>query len=88
MLQGISHVLLGQADFTVSGPGGAERVDLEQVDFYTLQVLGVRPLPGRWCYAKASRRPCRSRHRTRRRVRRDALDSEPAVWRARMDFSE
>ena len=44
----VAHALMGQANFTVTGPGGAERVLLEQVDFYTLQLLGVRPLIGRW----------------------------------------
>ena len=37
----VAHALMGQANFTVTGPGGAERVLLEQVDFYTLQLLGV-----------------------------------------------
>ena len=45
---GVAHALMGQANFTVTGPGGAERVLLEQVDFYTLPLLGVQPLIGRW----------------------------------------
>jgi putative ABC transport system permease protein len=44
----VAHALMGQANFTVTGPGGAERVLLEQVDFYTLSLLGVKPLIGRW----------------------------------------
>ena len=47
-LTDVAHALMGQANFTVTGPGGAERVLLEQVDFYTLQLLGVWPLIGRW----------------------------------------
>ena len=47
-LTGVAHALMGQANFTVTGPGGAERVVLEQVDFYTLPLLGVQPVLGRW----------------------------------------
>ena len=46
-LTGVAHALMGQANFTIAGPGGAERVLLEQVDFYTLPLLGVQPLLGR-----------------------------------------
>jgi putative ABC transport system permease protein len=47
-LTSVAYVLMGQANFTVTGPAGAERVLLEQVDFYTLDLLGVRPILGRW----------------------------------------
>jgi hypothetical protein len=47
-LRGVAQALMGQANFTVTGPGGAERVVLEQVDFYTLSLLGVEPVLGRW----------------------------------------
>jgi putative ABC transport system permease protein len=40
--------LLGGVTATVSGPSGPERILLEQVDFHTLEVLGVRPMLGRW----------------------------------------
>jgi putative ABC transport system permease protein len=40
--------LLGGVNATLSGPDGAERITLEQVDFHTLEVLGVKPLLGRW----------------------------------------
>src|SRR5439155_20487809 len=43
-LTGVAHALMGQANFTMTGPGGAERVLLEQVDFYTLPLLGVAPV--------------------------------------------
>ena len=39
---------MGQIPFSVTGPAGAERVVFEQVDFHTLEVLGVRPILGRW----------------------------------------
>jgi len=47
-LEDVAYILMGQANFTVTGPAGAERVLLEQVDFYTLSLLGVRPILGRW----------------------------------------
>jgi putative ABC transport system permease protein len=47
-LDGVAFGLLGFVNFTVSGPNGAERIFLEQVDFQTLNVLGIRPLLGRW----------------------------------------
>jgi putative ABC transport system permease protein len=40
--------MLGQVPFTVTGPEGAQRVVLEQVDFRTLEVLGTKPILGRW----------------------------------------
>ena len=43
-----TNALLGQVNFTVTGPQGAERIALEQVDPYTLDVLGTKPLLGRW----------------------------------------
>jgi putative ABC transport system permease protein len=47
-LDGVAFGLLGFVNFTVSGPNGAERIWLEQVDFQTLDVLGIKPLLGRW----------------------------------------
>jgi putative ABC transport system permease protein len=47
-LDGTAFALLGFVSFTVSGANGAERIWLEQVDFQTLNVLGIRPLLGRW----------------------------------------
>jgi len=47
-LDGAAYGLLGFVPFTVSGPNGAERVWLEQVDYQTLNVLGIKPLLGRW----------------------------------------
>src|SRR6185295_2024718 len=47
-LQGVANGLMGQVNFTVTGPAGAERIALEQVDFQTLEVLGTKPLLGRW----------------------------------------
>jgi putative ABC transport system permease protein len=47
MLDGVALSLLGFANFTISGANGAERVRLEQVDFYTLDVLGIKPILGR-----------------------------------------
>src|SRR5262245_7692487 len=47
-LEGVAYGLMGQVNFTVTGPGGAERIVLEQVDFHTLEVLGTKPLLGRW----------------------------------------
>ena len=32
----------------LSGANGAERILLEQVDFHTFEVLGIKPLLGRW----------------------------------------
>jgi putative ABC transport system permease protein len=47
-LGGVAHALMGLANFTLSGANGAERIRLEQVDFHTLEVLGIQPLLGRW----------------------------------------
>src|SRR5262245_1036049 len=47
MLDGVALSLLGFANFTISGTNGAERVRLEQVDFHTLDVLGIKPVLGR-----------------------------------------
>jgi predicted permease len=47
-LEGVAHALMGQTNFTVTGPDGAERIVLEQVDVHTLRVLGVNPILGRW----------------------------------------
>jgi putative ABC transport system permease protein len=47
-LDGVAFGLLGFVSFTVSGPNGAERIWLEQVDYQTLDVLGIKPLLGRW----------------------------------------
>jgi putative ABC transport system permease protein len=47
-LERVANGLMGQVNFTVTGPAGAERVVLEQVDFETLEVLGTHPLLGRW----------------------------------------
>src|SRR5437867_13376541 len=47
-LETVSNALLGGVNATLSGPGGAERIRLEQVDFHTFEVLGVKPLLGRW----------------------------------------
>ena len=46
-LDEVSHGLMGQVNFTVTGPGGAERIVLEQVDYRTLSLLGVPPVLGR-----------------------------------------
>src|SRR5262245_58864575 len=47
-LDKVANGLMGQVSFTVTGPGGAERIALEQVDYQTLEVLGTKPLLGRW----------------------------------------
>ena len=47
-LDGVQYGILGFVNFTVSGRNGAERIWLEQVDFQTLNVLGIKPLLGRW----------------------------------------
>src|SRR5262245_3124847 len=47
MLDGVALSLLGFANFTISGATGAERIRLEQVDFHTLDVLGIKPILGR-----------------------------------------
>jgi len=46
-LDNVALSLLGFANFTISGSNGAERVRLEQVDFHTLDVLGIKPILGR-----------------------------------------
>ena len=46
-LDGVALSLLGFANFTISGANGAERIRLEQVDYHTLDVLGIKPLLGR-----------------------------------------
>jgi putative ABC transport system permease protein len=47
-LESVSTALIGGVNATVSGTNGAERIRLEQVDFHTLEVFGVKPLLGRW----------------------------------------
>jgi putative ABC transport system permease protein len=47
MLDDVALSLLGFANFTISGANGAERIRLEQVDFHTLDVLGIKPVLGR-----------------------------------------
>jgi putative ABC transport system permease protein len=39
--------LMGVVNFTITGPSGAERIAMEQVDRRTLRLLGVEPLLGR-----------------------------------------
>src|SRR5688572_2700407 len=46
-LDSISYALMGQPNFSITGPGGAERIVLEQVDVHTLTLLGVEPVLGR-----------------------------------------
>jgi putative ABC transport system permease protein len=40
--------ITGGVDMSVSGPGGAQRISLGGIALDTLQVLGVRPIVGRW----------------------------------------
>ncbi len=40
--------ITGGVDMSVSGPGGAQRISLGGIALDTLQVLGVRPVLGRW----------------------------------------
>ncbi len=47
-LGAVANALMGRVDFTLSGPGGAERILIEQVDFETFRVFGVDPILGRW----------------------------------------
>ena len=47
-LDGVAYALMGQVNATIGGATGAERFRLEQVDFHTFQVLGVKPILGRW----------------------------------------
>jgi len=47
-LEAVSTARLAQVTATVSGANGAERILLEQVDFHTLDVFGVKPLLGHW----------------------------------------
>ena len=47
-LDAVANALMGRVDFTLSGPGGAERILIEQVDFETFRVFGVDPILGRW----------------------------------------
>ena len=47
-LDHVSHALMGQVQFTLQFPGGAERVRFEQVDFHTFPLFGVEPILGRW----------------------------------------
>lgn len=47
-LDGVANALMGVVNFTVAGAGGAERVSLEQVDFRTFELFGVKPILGRW----------------------------------------
>ena len=42
-----ANALMGQVNFTITGPEGAERVVMEQVDRRTLRLLGVEPILGR-----------------------------------------
>jgi putative ABC transport system permease protein len=46
-LDDVALSLLGFANFTISGANGAERIRLEQVDYHTLDVLGIKPIVGR-----------------------------------------
>ena len=46
-LDGVAYAGMGQVNFTITGPGGAERILLEQVDVHTLRLLGVEPALGR-----------------------------------------
>jgi putative ABC transport system permease protein len=47
-LETVAHALMGQVQATLTGANGAERIRLEQVDFHTFEVLGIKPLLGRW----------------------------------------
>src|SRR5262245_43004174 len=47
-LESVSYALINQVNSTLTTPNGAERIRLEQVDFHTLEVFGVKPLLGRW----------------------------------------
>jgi putative ABC transport system permease protein len=47
-LESVSYALNNQVNATLTTPNGAERVRLEQVDFHTFEVLGIKPILGRW----------------------------------------
>ena len=47
-IEGAAYSMMGQLDFTMSDDAGAQRIQVEQVDFHTLSVLGVQPVLGRW----------------------------------------
>ena len=47
-IEGAAFSMMGQLDFTMSDDAGAQRIQVEQVDFHTLSVLGVQPVLGRW----------------------------------------
>ncbi len=47
-LEAVSYALNNQVNATLSLPNGAERIRLEQVDFHTFEVLGIKPILGRW----------------------------------------
>jgi putative ABC transport system permease protein len=42
-----ANALMGVVNFTITGPDGAERIAMEQVDRRTLRLLGVEPVLGR-----------------------------------------
>jgi len=47
-LESVSYSLMNQVNSTLATPGGAQRIRLEQVDFHTSEVLGIKPILGRW----------------------------------------
>src|SRR5262249_49000715 len=47
-LESVSYALINQVNATLATPSGAQRIRLEQVDFHTLEVLGIKPILGRW----------------------------------------
>jgi putative ABC transport system permease protein len=47
-LESVSYALINQVNATLTTPSGAERIRLEQVDFHTFEVLGIKPILGRW----------------------------------------
>ena len=47
-LSAVDAGITGGVDMSVSGPGGATRINLGGIALGTLSVLGVRPIVGRW----------------------------------------
>ena len=47
-LKSVSYALINQVNATLTTSSGAERIRLEQVDFHTFEVLGIKPILGRW----------------------------------------
>jgi len=47
-LESVSYALINQVNATLTTSSGAERIRLEQVDFHTFEVLGIKPILGRW----------------------------------------